>query len=884
MQTHPFVGRDRELEDVAGALEHGGVVLVGPAGVGKTRVAREALARARAAERTTLWVAASKAAASIPFGAVAHLVPDVDTSDRLRVLRAAEQWLAGAATDRPVVLGVDDAHDLDDGSAALIGRAVASGVAVVVATLRTGEPEPGPVTALWKDGPATRVDLGPLGRSETALLVESLLGGAVDPVASEQLWQLSRGNALYVDELVRGGLVSGALTWRTGVWCWAGRVSVAPALSSLVDARLDAQPPAVRDAIDVVALGEPLRASLLERAGVALSALEEAERAGVLRTAPVADDVEVRLAHPMFGEVARTRTTSLRRRALCRRLADAHPVDEDPVRVATWYLDGGVPDAGVLARGAARALAALDLELAQRLAAGADQAGGGPDARRLLATVMVLRGHAEDAEDLLADLDVPELPDPVRAEVVAFRAWNLTFGLSRAQDAERVLDRAARSVTTGHDLLDVQRAIAHGYGGRVGPALRLARSVLDRPDAHPAARLRALTITCQIAGISGAGERARHAGEQALELDEHLHHGDWSMATEEIRAGIVSVRLYGGHLDTAEEIVEASMRRVAATGWRPGTAMWTSWRAEVALQRGHVRTALGHVREATALAARDRQPFETWASRLRALQRARLAALLGEVTEAEEALDEARRWDDGGSGMLDVWGDSSAAWVALARGEPTAAIALARDGAARARRDDQRRWEILTLHQVVRLGAPGTVVDRLAELAPCAEGPSTRLYARHARAATDGDGAELDAVADGFVTLGCLLLAAEAAAHAAAAHREAGRTSSATAAARRSRDLAARCEGARTPALSALTEPPGLTRREHEIAGLAASGLTNRVIADRLVISVRTVDNTLHQVYAKLGVPGRADLAELFDDAGAGGSPRGVGRESAASS
>jgi DNA-binding CsgD family transcriptional regulator len=52
-----------------------------------------------------------------------------------------------------------------------------------------------------------------------------------------------------------------------------------------------------------------------------------------------------------------------------------------------------------------------------------------------------------------------------------------------------------------------------------------------------------------------------------------------------------------------------------------------------------------------------------------------------------------------------------------------------------------------------------------------------------------------------------------------------------------------------------------LTRREREIAVLAADGRTCREIADRLALSARTVENHLARVYTKLGIPGRADLA-----------------------
>ena len=125
--------------------------------------------------------------------------------------------------------------------------------------------------------------------------------------------------------------------------------------------------------------------------------------------------------------------------------------------------------------------------------------------------------------------------------------------------------------------------------------------------------------------------------------------------------------------------------------------------------------------------------------------------------------------------------------------------------------------------------------------------------------------AALDEVASAFASIGVNLLAAEAAAEAAHAYRAAGRRSSALAASRRAATFVAGCEGAHTPALDLLTQPPDLTPREQEIAGLAARGLTSRAIAERLVISVRTVDNALQHVYGKLGLTSRAQLKPALD-------------------
>lgn len=73
-----------------------------------------------------------------------------------------------------------------------------------------------------------------------------------------------------------------------------------------------------------------------------------------------------------------------------------------------------------------------------------------------------------------------------------------------------------------------------------------------------------------------------------------------------------------------------------------------------------------------------------------------------------------------------------------------------------------------------------------------------------------------------------------------------------------------KCEGARPPTMLAATEAVDLTPREREIALLAAAGSSSREIADRLVLSVRTVDNHLQNAYRKLGVTRRQDLPRVL--------------------
>ncbi len=108
------------------------------------------------------------------------------------------------------------------------------------------------------------------------------------------------------------------------------------------------------------------------------------------------------------------------------------------------------------------------------------------------------------------------------------------------------------------------------------------------------------------------------------------------------------------------------------------------------------------------------------------------------------------------------------------------------------------------------------------------------------------------------------IAAAEAMVAAADACRSAGDGRRAAACVRRSQELAARCEGVVTPGLVQADAIVPLTKREREIALLGAEGLSSRQIAERLVVSIRTVDNHLARIYDKLGVAGRSELADAL--------------------
>jgi hypothetical protein len=190
------------------------VVLAGPSGVGKSRLAAAALEELRRLGWVSATVRATLAARGIPYGALAHLLPAEVPPSVANPLRSAADWLVTSGQSRRLALLVDDAHHLDAASAAVIHHVVQYRWATVVVTLRSGELAPDAIIALWKDNLASRMDLCPLSERGTGQVLAGALGG---PATIRRLWRLTDGNALLLREVVlaarHSGMLSG-LPWR----------------------------------------------------------------------------------------------------------------------------------------------------------------------------------------------------------------------------------------------------------------------------------------------------------------------------------------------------------------------------------------------------------------------------------------------------------------------------------------------------------------------------------------------------------------------------------------------------------------------------------------------------------------------------------------------
>ncbi|MCO6008603.1 LuxR C-terminal-related transcriptional regulator [Actinoallomurus purpureus] len=862
----PFVGRTAQLDAVRAALGDGsgfGVVVAGPAGAGKTRLAAQV--GSGVSGFVVAAVRGTTAAADIPFGAIAHLLPErFPPEGSANPLRWAAEALRPRAGDA-LLLRVDDAHLLDSASAALIHQMVLHRGARLLATVRSGEPAPDPIVALWKDGLVRRLELEPLPVEETDRLLGRVLGGRVERATLRRLWRVTQGNLLYLRELVIAGRTTGTLDEADGLWRWHGDLSLTPRLRDLVEARIGDVHDDERRALEFVALGEPLGADILIRLTDAV-AVERCEARQLITTFRDGRRLQIRPAHPLYGEVVRARADPDRTREMLARLADAVEATgprrrEDALRVAVWRLDAGTAGQPLpLIRACRLAMSLFDVALAQRLGRAAIDAGGGTAAALPLAYALFFDDRPEEAEEILRRAAEAPATDRDRSVHARTRALGLTWSVGDDVDAHRIVDEAASSVAepaTRQELL-VMSAFIHFFAGRPEDADRqLARARRLGGAMNPASAAEAAVVEGLRLTHSGRTVRARAVAETALRevarWRDEAPDAFWSLHCVRLLS-----HLFDGDLASAEQVtglVQQHMREESP--WRLGVAGFDGHRAQIRLLRGKAVDAIRSCRDGIAQLGSDGKGF----AGLCFGELAHASALLGDVETARTALAAAERRSLRTFVPIDFPAVLARAWVLAAGGDLGAAVTSALAAAASAETHGLLGYRMFALHDVVRLGAASRVAKDLARLCATMDGPLAPVCARHAAAAVAGDGPELDAVSRAFERMGMLLHAAEAGAQAAAAYPPGDRAG--VFAASRAWALAQGCQGARTPALRGLI-PPRLTARQREIARLAAAGSSNREIAERLVLSPRTVANHLVGVYGRLGVGDRAALAELL--------------------
>ncbi len=905
-----LIGREVELGRLRRALEtaRGGgsevLVVRGEAGMGKTALLEALIAAADG--MTVLRARGVESETGVPFAVLAELCePVLSLRDRLPDAQAAALGgalalhpvapqarlaigaallglLSLAAEEEPVVCVVDDVQWLDEPSLDALRFATRrlgdGGVAVVLARR--------PVDADGDEDEVETVELGPLPADRAAELLQAARDRPVPHAVARRVLETAAGNPLALLE-IPAVLSRQELEGQAPL---EGPLPLGSTLERVLARRLDALPGDTRQALLVAAAADVRRGDVvlgaLAAAGLDVAALEPAEQAGIVSLGPG----EIAFRHPLLRAAAYHEAETAARRAAHRAVAHALAPD-DPRRAWQLAAAAALPDeqvAGALERAAQAARASAGFASAAHAHLRAAELSPDPRerARRLV----------EAARDLLP-------------------AGQPDAGLARLEQAERVLAVAHGDVTAVGTELRTLRAQLMLRTGRTAEARDLLRAQARRlkDDAPPVAGMllllsalgamalrdhrgwlvdaeRALALAgdvellaalaCLCAGAArmtvpdvAEGRRLLAEGERRLGSDVALA---LSLAPEVVALaahGWLWIEEYERGVDMLDRLVAAG-RDAVAVGALPYPL---AARAQGNLSLGRHGQALADAEEAVALAEQTGQdPALVIALGMLAAVHAWRGDEAAAVAAAERAIELGERrhvplpaiYARYALGQLSA-ADDDRLEEAIERLELVRAEALpgnvlwvphlvdvyVRAGrhadAAElvehyARSTEHRRIAPAMLERLRGVTAPADRAEahfrRALELheagpAPFERGRTLLAYGEWLGAVDRRDEARerLREALDAFERVGALPFAERA-----------------------RRGLRAAGAVARAPARSHETE---LTAHELRVAQLVAQGLTNREAAAALFVSTKTVEHHLRNVFRKLGVRRRAELA-----------------------
>ena len=959
--TDHLVGRIEELSSldrVLADLDQGRsapFVLVGEAGIGKTRLMAELSARADARGHLVLAGSASELERDLPFSVfvdaldeylrglapdrlavleadvraeLAHVFPSLTTlagdrepapqHERYRSHRAVRSLLERLASAQPLVLVLDDLHWADSASIELLGALLRRPPAEAVLLALAMRPRHGPdrlSTALeraCRAGLLTRIELGALSPEEAQELL-----GRVD---ASVLYAESGGNPFYLEQLARSVDRAGGATVVHDETSLAA-IGVPPAVAAALADELALLSDSERAVLEGAAVaGDPFEPELaaaaagLPEASV-MHAIDDLLKADLLRTTDMPRRFRFRHplvrravyagaagawrlgAHERSAEALASRGATAAARAhhveRCGREGDARAIavlreaGEESVRLAPASAAHWFGEALRLLPASAPPEERIELLLARARALTAtgrfnDSHGALVDAlaivpgeshalrarvARACAGVESNLGQQEQARDRLAGA-LASLPDQGSPEGVALMLELTVNALWRTRHDE-MYEAAGRAVDGARRLGDSPLSAA------ALAELALAESIRGAPDRAEAHRLEAAALVDSLSD----GQLARHLEAAAwlagveLYLDRYAEgeaHADRALAVARatgqgelfllLAATLGGLRRQRGKLAEAAELLDGGIEAARLLG-NTHALVWTLMgRSAAALRSGDVELALATARESVELSREADSNFHA------AEAAADLAAALLETRQPHHAV-ELLIDSAGGEELVLIAGSPRArclelltrCWLALdRRGEARRAAAAAQDWAS-----------------AVRLPMAACWAGRAAAAVELGSGDATRAAASALASATAADRAGAPVEAALSRTLAGVALgragerdrAVSELQRAAHDFEESGALRSRDEAERELRKLGYRVQRRTRPGRAGGAGLESLTERERQLARLVADRKTNAEIAAELFLSQKTVETHLRNIFRKVRVSSRVELARAVERA-----------------
>lgn len=860
----PLADRQHELKlihEAVGSQKVRALLIRGPLGMGKTRLAEEAWNLAGERGFGLLHAKASHAAYSIPLGAIGHLLPHQIGNAEPAALGALLAKLHGRP-GRRVALFVDDLHLLDPVSAAIIWQLVDGGEILLIGTVRSDLPAPPTMGHVEHADHVRRIGLRPLTADGVAAVLSQTLDGIVPASTALRLHAASGGIPLFLRDLVAESLGTGVLRNENQAWHLGGELRVSRRLRETIQHEVGRLPEKEGTLLKLAALCGTLEADRLPP-----QTLARLEHSHLVNVNQEARRTVITLRHPLYADILCAHMGLLERRELL--IAEAERIRRsgmrrraDPLRVAAMHLEStGTADPQLLHQALPLALSPYDAERVATLSKALTWVDPSAGPRITLSAALLRLGKPDESLAMLHSAATRVTNDEEDdLQITRLRFWQEMFAM-RFDEALAISKAgyARLAQTPIRDLLTAECgpwiAVILGDPSRALDLLADLESLTD-----PSARL--LGSLAKAWALAEAGQ-----AEAALSV---LDWGSHQQLTVD-RTGIprcqrqvpqIIALLEAGSIPQARSLAETAYQQSVA-GHELIPQVWASYclgRAEY--YAGRLEESYGWY-SACAIAARTMHDrVAEWMAltgmALAAGGMGRLDLLDTALAGAEQLAPAQHRRSDG---------LAAAAWRLVITGNLSQARSLLLEAATRAEKSGAHAAEAHLLCDIARLGDPSRVTPRLEELASICDGDLVAAQAAQARALADRDPVGLAAAAGRLEDLGALLPAAESYSSAADLYANQGLHAKGRHASGEAQRLGSRCSGAHTPGLTLTQAKVPLTQREIEIAMLAMRRLTSEDIAEQLNISLRTVHSHLQHIYRKAGITRRRDLGRILPNA-----------------
>ncbi|MFJ4428974.1 LuxR C-terminal-related transcriptional regulator [Streptomyces bobili] len=720
---------------------------------------------------------------------------------------------------------------------------------------------------LYKPG-FLRIYLAPLTPSTVGQVLRAFLGGPLESQTLTYLSAISAGNLTYLAKIIDGALESGQLLFDGYVWNLKDQpLEISAYLLGKIRQQLVDLNTGGQQLLELLAICENV--GIDEARSITSPAeLLKLESTGIVQVRRSGRRIQITLTHPLYANALADRIEEGASINLL--LEHAERLSRTGMRRAADIAQHtrlilkatGTADRDRLMQSALYARRESDHKLALLFLQSLPDSDMTGETLLMLGEASHQLGLWREADKYFCrSQDVAASADEF-IEALMERSQNALFGIGSFEQAMNVNRQASPAHINLSDRIeiDINRAgleTMTGGAQRTLPVLEYSgRASVPRVRLWGyAARVLALAVTGQTADAIHLGQLAKKEHE-AYELNKG---SGPSMPATAQAAHLILAHTERGEFTQARSLGRNAIARATDREELQPRMLACFHLGRSELIAGRLQAARDLLLEARSLTRHHHYPV------LASLAGSYLLAVEGQLGSRPSAKEP----DKNVSGTADYLVGENAigtAWFHHLRDDTPTARSVLSEAADLAHEAGYVACESWLLAELVRMGGNSSAVrERLGELADRSCSPLYHLRSLLADALASRQADELMKVSELLHAAGLDASAAEASMEGARLWNDAGQPRQSAAATRQATEYARRCGLRCSPLISGFNVTPSLTAREKQIARLAADGLSSNSIANHLVISVRTVNNHLQSVYAKLGITTRDELRAIED-------------------